>query len=312
MRILITGAGGLLGLNLAMTLKDQVEVIATDRKPLRRLELFEFYQTELVTPGAVSTLLDQAAPDAVIHCAALADVDACEHAPQVAQEVNADLPGLIARETARRDIGLVHISTDAVFDGARGGYSEKDAPNPLSVYARTKLEGEQQVMAAHTKAVVTRVNLFGWSSAQNRSLAEFFYYNLKAGKPLKGFVDVHFCPLLVNHLAPVFLNIFEKQLAGLYHLVSPVSLTKYDFGVEIAERFGFDPGLITPISVADSGLKAKRSPNLTMNTDKLAAALGQPLPDVYSGLEELVRLQQAGYPQELAACFDRAEDPAAT
>ena len=149
------------------------------------------------------------------------------------------------------------------------------------------------------QAEVTRNNIFGWSAPGNRSLAEFFYYSLAAGKPLKGFTDVKFCPILVNDLAGVFMKIFEKRLSGLYHLVSPVGLSKDQFGVRIAEMFGFDPAAIEPVKVADFGLKAARSPLLTLDTSKLSAALGEDLPDVFDGLERFYQLYQQGHPQKL-------------
>ena len=217
------------------------------------------------------------------------------------------MPGCPVRSPpscAEHGARLVHISTDAVFDGETGGYTEEDATNPLSVYAQTKLYGEEAVLSAMPEAVVTRNNIFGWSATANRSLAEFFYYSLASGMPLKGFTDVKFCPILVNDLASVFVKIFEKKLSGLYHLVSPLGLSKYQFGVRIAEMFGFDPAAIEPVKVADFGLKAARSPLLTLDTSKLSQALGQPLPDVFDGLERFYQLHQQGHPEKLKAMLE--------
>ncbi|MBN2044448.1 MAG: SDR family oxidoreductase [Anaerolineales bacterium] len=301
MKILITGSSGLLGLNLALELAPDHTVVGADRNPLTSQLPFEAVGVDLLDPGVVAALLEDVQPDAVIHCAAMADVDACESEPQAARRMNAWLPGEIAAQCARYGIQLVHISTDAVFDGQSGGYTEEDPPNPLSEYARTKLDGEEAVFSAMPEAVVTRINIFGWSATANRSLAEFFYYNLAAGKPLKGFTDVIFCPLLVNHLAAVFALILEKKLSGLYHLVSPVGLSKYQFGVRIAELFGFDPTGIEPVKVADFGLKAARSLRLTLDTSKLSQALGRPLPDVFDGLERFYQLHQQGHQEKLKA-----------
>lgn len=307
MKILVTGAGGLLGLNLVVELSKQHQVAATDRKALVVPDV-DTFQTDLLADGAVPALLDQAEPDAVIHCAALANVDACESEPAFSHRINAELPGQIAVECGNRGVQMIQISTDAVFDGETGGYAEDAPTNPLSVYAQSKLDGERLVLEAYPKAVVTRVNLFGWSASGNRSLAEMFYYGLEAGKPLKGFTDVVFCTILVNDLAWVFAEIFARKLSGLYHLVSPVAMTKYDFGVAIAEKFGYDPARIEPVRVADFGLNAARSPNLNLDVSKLTAALGHPLPDVLGGLERFYELYQNGHPQmlkELVAEEDR-------
>ena len=114
-----------------------------------------------------------------------------------------------------------------------------------------------------------------------------------------GFTDVFFCPLLVNHLANIFIHMFERHLSGLYHVVSSESLSKYDFGVRLAQRFNLDSGLINPASVTQSGLQAVRSPNLTLHSDKLAKALGESLPNISTGLEGLYTLYQQGYPHRI-------------
>jgi dTDP-4-dehydrorhamnose reductase len=250
-------------------------------------------------PGAVEDLLDQTQPDWVIHCAAMANVDACEADPEQAVQMNSELPEKLAAYVGRGGARLVHISTDAVFDGQKGDYSENDLPNPLGVYARTKLDGERRVAAANPEAIIARVNLFGWSLSGTRSLGEFFYNNLSAGKQVRGFTDVFFCPLLANDIAPILYRMLEKGLSGLYHVVSSECVSKYEFGVRIARRFGLDESLITPSSVTQAGLKAARSPNLTLRTDKLEAALGGPPPDLSTGIEGFYTLYQQGYPQRI-------------
>jgi dTDP-4-dehydrorhamnose reductase len=303
MRILVTGASGLLGLNLALrAAREGHLVFGTVKDHVLRTDAFRTIQTDLLAPGAVESLLDQTQPDWVIHCAAMANVDACEADPEQARKMNSEFPARLAAHVARggaRGARLVHISTDAVFDGQRGGYSEEDFPNPLGVYARTKLEGEGGVAEANPRAIIARVNLFGWSLSGARSLGEFFFYNLSAGKRVLGFTDVFFCPVLASDIAPILLRMLEKRLSGLYHVVSRECTSKYDFGVRVARRFGLDESLITPASVAEAGLKAARSPNLTLRTDKLAAALGEPAPDLSTGIEGFYTQYQQGYPQFL-------------
>lgn len=116
---------------------------------------------------------------------------------------------------------------------------------------------------------------------------------------MKGFTDSMFCSMLVNDLAGILLEMLEKELSGVYHAVSPEAMSKYDFGVQIVERFGFDAGLIAPILVGEAGLAAARSPNLTLRTDKLREALGHELPNISEGLEQFYALYQAGYRDKL-------------
>ena len=300
-RILVTGASGLLGLNLALEAAQEHTVMGVTHSRALLNAPFETSQADLLADGVVGRLLDQAEPEWVLHCAALADVDQCERQPDLAQQMNAELPGRLATECAARGLRLAHISTDAVFDGQRGNYVEADQPSPLGVYGRTKLEGEHAVMERHPDAIVARVNFFGWSLMGERSLGEFFYSNLSAGRSVQGLTDREFSPLLANDLAPVLLRMLEAGLGGLYHVASTDGISKHDFGVLIAEQFGLDASLIQPATSGDLDYQAARAPKLTLDTGKLATALGQAPPTVAEGVQGLYRLHQSAYPEQLRA-----------
>ncbi len=299
MRILVTGASGLLGLNLSLGMIGTHSIVGVDRSKLTGTP-FDLVQADLLEAGACSRLIDSVRPDAVIHTAANADVDSCESDPDGARVLNAELPGQLAEVCARRGIHMVHISTDAVFDGAKDGvYTEEDIPNPLGVYARTKLDGENAVLSANSDAIVARVNFFGWSLSGTRSLSEFFFNKLSTGKRANGFTDVYFCTMFVGDLADTLVGMLEKGISGLYHTVGSEAIAKYDFGVRIARQFGFDEGLIKPISVEESGLTAKRSHNLRLSVHKLSTDLGIVIPAVSTGIEKFYTQYTQGYPQKL-------------
>jgi dTDP-4-dehydrorhamnose reductase len=295
---LVTGASGLLGLNFALAVDGkQHQVTGVDnRNPLKWIN-FKILQANLVKPGVVERIVTEVKPDVILHCAATANVDDCEKDPEAAEVVNSVLPGQIAEIAKKNHVKLIHISTDAVFDGVVGDYSELDLPNPLSIYALTKLRGENAVLAANPDALVMRVNFYGWSITGKRSLAEFFAYSLAEKKQLKGFTDILFCPMMALDLVDTLVEASEKGLKGLYHCVGPEAMSKYDFGVAIANQFGFDPELITSASVLDGGLTATRSPNLTLCTDKLRNALGHPLPPFQVGLKKFHDQYRHGFPE---------------
>jgi dTDP-4-dehydrorhamnose reductase len=298
-RILITGASGLLGLNTALEASSHHRVFGQVNSHPLDTEAFETIQADLLAPGAVQRLLEQTQPDWVIHCAALANIDACEKDPQQAQQLNSEIPRKLARHVARSGARLLHVSTDAVFDGERGQYIETDVPNPLSVYARTKLAGELAVAEENPQAIIARVNLFGWSLSGKRSLAEFFYNNLSNGRTCMGFTDVYFCPMLATDLGSLFLKMLDAELSGLYHAVGSECISKYEFGRNLARVFGFDEKLVIPTSVYDSGLLAARSPNLTLSTEKLSRDLGEPIPGLSTGLMKFYEQYIQGYPRQL-------------
>jgi dTDP-4-dehydrorhamnose reductase len=299
-RFLVTGASGLLGLNLAMAVdgkKNQVFGVA-NTQPLTWVG-FKSIQAELTEPGVIERLIDELKPEVIIHCAAIANVDDCESKPELAESVNSILPGRIAEAAAKHGIKMVQISTDAVFDGRTGGYVETDFPNPLSVYARTKLGGELSVANVNPEALIARVNFYGWSMAGNRSLAEWFVNNLSTGNSVRGFKDINFCPMMVLDLVNTLTEAIELNLKGLYHMVGPQVMSKYDFGRAIAEKFGYNTALVTEASVNDAGLKAARSPNLTLSTEKLVKALGHDLPGFDNGMQKFYDQYRHGFPQLL-------------
>ena len=299
MKLLITGASGLLGINLAMEAMRDHTVVGVDRGKLKSAP-FQVFNIDLLDSDALDSILDKTRPDWLVNCVALTNLEKCEQYPQEAKIVNVDIPARLANATAVRGIRFVHISTDAVFDGERkDAYTEDDLPNPPGVYSQTKLDSEHAVLSTNPEAIVARVNFFGWSLSNNYSLSEFFVNNLSEGKNVNGFTDITFCPILVNVTARLLLEMLPKNLSGLYHVVGPQAMSKYQFGVEIARIFGLRENLISPRSVLQSSLTAKRSPNLWLSTHKLSTDLGQEIPSFSTGLGEFYTQFQQGYPQKI-------------
>jgi len=298
-RFLVTGASGLLGLHFAWQAAARGEVTGVVNTHTLTGVPFQVKTVDLTRPGASRQLLEDNRPDILVHCAAMANVDACDQQPGLAQRLNAELPGELAEAAAGFGIKMLHISTDAVFNGAAGEYSEEDLPDPLSVYAKTKLLGEQEVMAANPEALIARVNFFGWSISGRRSLAEWFIASLTAGKQVNGFTDIFFCPLEVNQLCSILMEMLDAGLSGVYHVVSSEKLSKYDFGTRLAAAFGLDRSLINPVSWRAGGLVAARSPLLTLRTNKVSKALDKEMPGIQEGIDQFFKAYQEGWPQQI-------------
>ena len=299
MKLLITGVSGLLGINLAMEAMRDHKVVGVDRGKLRSAP-FHVFNAHRLDTDTVDSILDDTQPNWLINCAAMANLDECEENPEHARMINVDVPAQLANACAERGIRFVHISTDAVFDGEKAEpYLEDDLPNPQGVYSQTKLDGENATFSANPNAIVARVNFFGWSLTNRRSLGEFFVNNLSDGKNVNGFTDVIFCPMLVNYTARLLLEMLAHDLSGLYHVVGAQAMSKYQFGVEIARRFGLRENLIVPKSVEGSGLTAKRSHNLWLSTHKLSTDLGNEIPTFSTSLDEFYTQFQQSYPQKI-------------
>jgi dTDP-4-dehydrorhamnose reductase len=275
------------------------DIVAVDRGKLVNAP-FKILNGDLLNAGIVDFILDSARPEWLINCAALAGLEACEDSPDLARRLNIDLPAQMAKACKARGVSFVHISTDAVFDGEKDGfYTEEDAPNPLGIYSRTKLAGEQAVLAENPSVIVARVNFYGWSLGGRRSLAEFFHHNLTNNKSMSGFTDVKFCPMLVNDTARTLIKMLQKNLSGLYHVVGPQAMSKYQFGVKIARRFNMKESEILPKSVLSSNLTARRAHNLCLSTHKLSTDIGESLPEFSTGLNEFFTQFEQGYPQKI-------------
>ncbi|MDP1715433.1 MAG: SDR family oxidoreductase [Anaerolineales bacterium] len=299
MKILVTGVSGLLGINLAQESMNAHDIVGVDRGTLVNAP-FKILKADLLDSGAVDSILDSVQPEWLINCAALADLEDCEDNRELARRLNIDLPAQMAKACKARNISFVHISTDAVFDGEKDGfYTEEDTPHPLGVYSQTKLAGEQAVLAENQKAIVARVNFYGWSLSGKRSLAEFFLNNLTNHKSISGFSDIIFCPMLVNATARTLIKMLQRGFRGLYHLVGPQAMSKYQFGVEVARKFSLREGGILPKSIHASSLSARRSNNLWLSTHKLSTDLGEVMPPFSTGLDEFYRQYQQGYPQKI-------------
>jgi dTDP-4-dehydrorhamnose reductase len=294
--ILVTGASGLLGASLvSLAQKQGREVIGLYRRHPVHIKGAKLLAADLTDRAETGRLFEKLRPSTVVHCAAATDVDWCEdHADEV-YRINVIVPAEIAAICSRRNTRLLHVSTDSVFDGGRGNYTETDAPGPVNVYARTKLQGEREVLRENPAALIARVNLYGWNAQNKQSLAEWVLKQLALGNPVPGFSDVAFCPILADDVAEVILALLDRNLAGLYHVVGPEAVSKYEFARRVALTFGFDPKQVVPARVTDARLKAQRPRDTSLNTGKICAALGRPMPEIAAGLRRFAQLREGGY-----------------
>jgi dTDP-4-dehydrorhamnose reductase len=295
-KLLITGAGGMLGANLVLdALAAGHEVVAVDfLHPVLHPEI-ESVTADLTRPGSAMAVFAAHQPEWAIHCAAATDVDACEADPETAFRLNRDMAGQVAMAAQAVGVRLVHISTDAVFDGQRGGYTEEDLPHPINVYGESKLEGERAVLGEYPGALIVRTNIYGWNAQAKQSLAEWFLARLEAGQETVGFTDAWFTPILVNDLNDRLLRMLERGLHGVFHVAGRECISKYEFGKRLAEMRGVDATLLHPVSRGASGLRARRGSNLCLDCQKAAAALAGPLPGVVQGLSHFLQLARDGH-----------------
>ncbi len=305
--ILVTGASGLLGSKVvshALDINHQVAGISHSYSwPVPgadtcNLDLRDF--------AATRRLVESLKPSTIIHCAAATNVDWCEENPAEADCLNVQVSIFLAQIAAELGAHFVQISTDSVFDGERGNYSESDTPAPLNVYARTKLLAEREVRRVHPSPLIVRVTFYGWNIQNKQSLAEWILDGLTAGKKVPGFTDVHFCPILANDLAETLLSMVDRGCDGIYNAVGSERTSKYDFARRLAVVFGLDADQIVPVSIKDAVLRASRPRDTSLTTKKIVRELGQAMPDVESGLRKFRELRERECARTLQSCFSGA------
>ncbi len=275
MRVLVTGAGGLLGGRLAALLQEAgLEVTAVHRGTPPPPGL-RGVQADLTDDGALERLLDQARPEAVLHAAVLGRAEVCERQPQEAERTNAVLPGRLGRLCRERGVRLVALSTDLVFDGTRQAADETVLPAPLSVYGRTKRTGEEALLAACPGAAVARVALVvGRGHGPRGTASEAVAWSLQAGRPVRLFTDECRTPVDPESVADGCRRLLTGGAAGLFHLGGPERLTRYELGLRVTQALGLAASGVVPVRQADHAGPDRRPADVSLDSGRAWRELG--------------------------------------
>jgi dTDP-4-dehydrorhamnose reductase len=270
-KVLITGAHGQLGHDLISVLRDD-DVHATD-----------FAELDISDRAAVATLVRALRPEWVINVAAFNDVDGAELAEGRAFAVNAVGPGNLAEAAADFGAGVVHISSDFVFDGTKGSpYTEDDRPNPLSVYARSKYEGDLRVLNSKASACVLRTAWLYGSHGKNfvKAILEL----AKLGKPLEVVADQVGSPTYTVDLADAIRRIIRTPARGLFHATNAGACSRF----ELAKAIVRGAVEVRPITSAEAGRRARRPANGALTSFRWAATGLPPLRPWQAALDEFL------------------------
>lgn len=266
MKILLTGARGQVGFQLERSLQSIGQVVALGRA-----------QMDLARPDQVREVIRAVQPGLIVNAAAYTAVDKAEEAPELAYRINADAPAVMAAEARALGAAMVHYSTDYVFDGSKpGAYTEADLPNPLNVYGKSKLAGEQAVAAAGIDHLILRTSWVYGVRGRN-----FLLTMLRLGaerQQLSVVADQHGAPTWSRTVADTTAAILSQARAGgrpwweansgLYHLACQGRTTWAGFTEAIIARAGLDCAVL-PVSSADYPTAARRPLNSVMSCDKL-------------------------------------------
>ena len=290
MRVLVTGATGLLGTDLCRFLAGRHEVVGWARGITHKAQIGHWVTrtVDVTQKSAVETALRHIRPSVVVHAAGMTDVDGCEREPEAAWEANVEASGLVAAACAAAEASLVAVSTDYVFDGEAGRpYREEDAPRPVSHYGRTKLEGERRVLEACPRTVVVRVSgLFGSARANFVSSA---VERLQAGQKVPVVTDQVNSPSYAADLARGIGRLLDRlerepaaagpqgPLHGPLHLANAGGATRFEVAQVLADWVGASRDLLEKTTWAALNRPARRPPRSELNCGRFARLMGEEL-----------------------------------
>ncbi len=269
MRIVVTGASGQLGAYLIDRLIERShEIVAWSGRTTETRGGIALRPVELTDSGAVARALADAAPDVVIHAAAVSSAEAVRRDPQRSQAVNVEATKLISEWAATHDRRLVFTSTDLVFDGSKSWYREDDPAHPILLYGLSKYAAERFVLDV-PKGLVARLSLL---SGPSRSGREGFFDRamsaLRAGTPQAFFTDEHRTPLDFASAAKALVGLAESETLGTIHLGGPERLSRFELMTRAAAALGIDPTLVRPNRRADVPLGEPRPADLSLDSSR--------------------------------------------
>jgi dTDP-4-dehydrorhamnose reductase len=284
MRALVIGASGQVGAALLDALRARGhEAVGT----------YAHHAEKGLTPldvtdrAAVERAVREARPDWVLCPAGLTHVDYCEEHPAEAFAINCEAASHAAREAGGAGAGFVFYSTEYVFDGEYGPYAEEDATRPLSVYGRSKREGERAVLAENARALVVRTTVVYGPDRQGKNFVCQLKRNCRSGQGMRIPVDQVSSPTYNVDLAQATVELCERDLRGVYHLAGDGVLDRFAFARLACEVFGLDPSGLTPVTTAALGQKAPRPLKGGLSIAKARGVLATPLRSPEAGLRAM-------------------------
>ena len=282
MKVLITGANGLLGQHLVKLLIESTNYMITatgkgvSRLPFNATNQFNYVSLDITNGVEVAAFIARDRPDIIIHTAAITQVDECEQNPIHCWNTNVTATRFLLGAAEIAGAAFIYISTDFIFDGISGPYLESDLPGPVNYYGSSKLGAEKSVMESKLPwCIIRTVLVYGNILVGNRSnMVSWVQNNLSQGKPIKVVSDQWRTPTYVEDLAKGILLAIENKAKGIYHISGEELLTPYDMAMATAAYLALDSNLIEKVNASIFVQAAKRPAKTGFIIDKAKNELG--------------------------------------
>jgi dTDP-4-dehydrorhamnose reductase len=298
-RILITGGSGLLGLNWALSDRKSYEVVLALHDRDVSLSNTTSFKASFNSLSNIKRCIQEIKPDIIVHTAGITSVENCEKNPGAARIVNTDLASNISIACSDSNVPLVHISTDHIFSGDHSMATENTPLFPLNVYAATKAEAEVRVLENFPEALVIRTNFYGWGPSYRPSFSDYIIDALREGKEITLFEDVFYTPILAERLIQNIHELLKKNARGIYNIVADERVSKYQFGMAIAEHFDLDKALIRKGRMEDKPALVKRPYDMSLSNTKACSLIGHKLGNIDQHIRRLFDQEESGFINEI-------------
>jgi|CXWL01.1.fsa_nt_gi dTDP-4-dehydrorhamnose reductase len=276
MKVFVTGAGGLLGHRVAhalvrkghkVLLTSREKIVADAPAPVEKCDLTDITQ--------VRDLVGIFGPDAIVHCAGLADADSCHEDRGRAWTQNVGMTAHLAYAITKRDCHLITVSTDHVFEGTKGPYAEDDIAGAINEYGLSKMGAERTTAKlTRTWSIARTAVLLGWPTRGRSNFGAWLLGELAAKKPVRLFEDQLITPSLASHVASQLVELVERRLTGKWHLCGAETMDRMAFGRALCEVFGFQSTLLDVGSAKKGeGFASRRPLRAGLRSDKAAREL---------------------------------------
>jgi dTDP-4-dehydrorhamnose reductase len=291
MKLLITGSNGFVAGSIIVQAPSHWEMYGISRSdPPFHTNNYIHHKLDLNNKESVNELLTEIKPDVVIHTAAIANIDFCESNPELAEKANVEITRTMAEICVKIGARLIFCSTDSVFDGEKGNYSEQDLPIPVNVYAQTKIAAEKIVLEASKKNIVARLALV--IGMPVIGTGNSFLYNtiakLKEGHTCGFPVEEIRTPIDVITLGKALLELAGADFHGIIHFAGNTCITRFEMGKEIARIAGFPTELIVTTPGDNIPGRARRAPNVCLDNTLSRNILKTPMLSISDGIYQTI------------------------
>jgi dTDP-4-dehydrorhamnose reductase len=278
-RVLVVGSNGLLGQKVTELLlrgsPHAVFLSSIEDRPAVQYQSAEYVRADITSRKDIRQVVATIEPDVIVNCAAITNVDACETERELAWKVNVSGVENLIDAAKKGNTTVVHVSTDYVFDGKAGPYTEEDRPDPLSYYGKCKLASENALRLSGIPFLIVRtIVLYGYAPSVKPNFALWLLQSLEQGTSVRVVDDQMGNPTLVDDLAYGMLRAIDLGRTGLYHMAGREIVSRYQFALTAARLFGLDATLIAPIKTASLNQPAPRPLKSGLITLKAEVELG--------------------------------------